>query len=70
MRALRKLFGFLLLAGVAFAGLLVYRRRFAGRRERVDLYYEDGSVVSADQGDDAAVTMLPLATDVIRAARS
>jgi hypothetical protein len=70
VRALRKLFGFLLLVGVAFAGLLVYRRRFAGRRERVDLYYEDGSVVSADQGDDGAVTMLPLATDVIRAARS
>ena len=70
MRVLRRLFGFLILVGVAFAGLLVYRRRFAGRRERVDLYYEDGSVVSVEQGEDGAVTMLPLASDVIRAARS
>jgi hypothetical protein len=59
-----------LLAGVVAAGLLVYRRRFASRRERVDLYFEDGSVVSVDEGDDGAATMLPLATDVIRAARS
>jgi hypothetical protein len=59
-----------ILAGVAFVGLLVYRRRFAAKRERVDLYYEDGSVVSVEQGTDGAVAMLPLATDVIRAARS
>ena len=70
MRVLRRLFGFLVLVGVAFAGLLVYRRRFSGKRERVDLYYEDGAVVSVEQGEDGAVTMLPLATDVIRAARS
>ena len=54
MRALRRLFGFLILVGVAFAGLVVYRRRFAARRERVDLYYEDGSLVSLEQGSDGA----------------
>ncbi len=68
MRALRRIFRFLLLVGVVAAGLLVYRRRFAGRRERVDLYYDDGSVVSVDAGGGGA--MLALATDVIRTARS
>ena len=70
MRALRRLFGFLILVGVAFAGLVVYRRRFASKRERVDLYYEDGSLVSLEQGSDGANGVLPLASDVLRAARS
>ena len=70
MRALRRLFGFLLLVGVAFAGLVFYRRRFAPRRERVDLYYESGSLISLEQGSDGADGMLPLASDVLRAARS
>ncbi len=68
MRALRRLFGFLILVGVAFAGLVVYRRRFASRRERVDLYYEDGTLISLEQ--DGAAGVLPLASDVLRAARS
>jgi len=70
MRALRKLFGFLMLVGIAFAGILVYRRRFAARRERIDLYYEDGSLVSLEEGSDGAARLLPLASDVLRAARS
>ena len=70
MRALRKLLGFLTLVGIAFAGIVVYRRRFASRRERVDLYYEDGSLDSYEQGSDGADSLLPLAHDVLRAARS
>jgi len=70
VRALRRLFGFLLVVGAAFAGLVVYRRRFASRRERLDLYYESGSLVSLEQGSDGADGMLPLASDVLRAARS
>jgi hypothetical protein len=70
VRALRKLFGFLLVVGVAFAGLVFYRRRFASKRERVDLYYESGSLVSLEQGSDGADGMLPLASDVLRAVRS
>jgi hypothetical protein len=70
VRALRKLFGFLLVVGVAFAGLVLYRRRFASKRERVDLYYESGSLVSLEQGSDGADGMLSLASDVLRAARS
>ena len=69
MRALRRLFGFLTLVGLAFAGLVVYRRRFAARRDRIDLYYEDGSLVSIDQGSAGAERLQPLAHDVLTAAR-
>ncbi len=70
MRALRKLLGFLTLVGLAFAGIVVYRRRFAARRERVDLYYEDGALVSLDDGSDGAVRLLPLAHEILSAART
>jgi hypothetical protein len=70
MRALRKLFGFVVLLGVAFAGIVVFRRRFMTRRERVDLYYEDGTLVSLEQGSDGAATLLSHAHDAVRAARS
>lgn len=72
MRALRKLLGFLTLVGVAFAGIVIYRRRFLSRRERVDLYFEDGTLVSFEQGSgsDGGGRLLPLAHGVIRAARS
>jgi hypothetical protein len=69
VRALRRLFGFLILVGVAFAGVVVYRRRFATRRERIDLYYEDGSLVSLEQGSGGGDGLLPLAHDVLRSAR-
>ena len=70
MRALRKLFGFLTLVGIAFAGIVIYRRRFVARRERIDLYFEDGSLLSFEQGSDGAGRLLPLAHQVITAARS
>ena len=69
MRALRKLLGFLTLVAIAFAGVVIYRRRFLARRERVDLYFEDGSLVSFEQGSAGAGRLLPLAHDVLRAAR-
>jgi hypothetical protein len=70
VRALRKLLGFLTLVGIAFAGIVIYRRRFLARRERVDLYFEDGSLVSFEQGSDGAGRLLPLAHDVLHAAHS
>ena len=41
--------GFLLAAG-SLAGSVLYRRRAARRREHVDLYYEDGSMISLTEG--------------------
>jgi hypothetical protein len=54
----------------ALAGAIAYRRRFAGREERVDVYYEDGSMVSLAEGSAEAERLLPLARDVLDAARS
>lgn len=61
--------GFLLAAGSA-VGTVLYRRRVARRRERVDLYFEDGSMVSLTDGSPEVVRLLSLAQDVLRAARS
>ena len=66
----RRFFGFFLLIAGLVAGAVAYRRRFGGRREGVDLYYEDGSIVSFASGSPEGDELLPLARDVLRAARS
>jgi hypothetical protein len=57
-----------LLAGLA--GALVFLRRRAGTAERVDVYYEDGSVVSLARGTPQAERMLAIAHEAVRAARA
>ena len=52
------------------AGTIAFRRRFSKQRERVDLYYGDGSIVSLAGGSPEGDELLPLARDVLRAARS
>jgi TctA family transporter len=52
MRSRSVLTGVLLGAGSA-AGTLLYRRRLARRRERVDIYFGDGSMVSLTRPDEA-----------------
>jgi hypothetical protein len=60
MRRARLLVGVLLsLAGLAASA--VYRRRRERRRERVDLYAEDGSMASITEGTAEAERLLPLA---------
>lgn len=56
-----------LLAGAGLAGVLLWRRRARGK-ERVDLYFGDGSMVSFASGTREASRMLPLAQDVVAAA--
>ena len=60
--------GFLLAAG-SLAGSVLYRRRAARRREHVDLYYEDGSMVSLTEGSAAAAPLLALGRETLRAAQ-
>jgi hypothetical protein len=52
-----------MLAGAAFI------RRQAAQRERVDLYYADGSMLSLTNGAPGAERLLPLARDILRTAR-
>jgi hypothetical protein len=66
---LRRLFGFGTLAAVAVGAVFVLRRRAAGSRQRVDLYYEDGSMETLEAGDPAADALLGHARDALAAAR-
>jgi hypothetical protein len=64
----RKLLAGFALAG-SIAGALLVRRR-ARRRERVDVYFEDGSMVSLTDGSADASTILPLARRILETTRS
>jgi hypothetical protein len=63
--AKRKVFtGFLLAAG-SLAGSLLYRRRAVRHRERVDLFAEDGSMVSIAESSPESNELLVLARELI-----
>jgi hypothetical protein len=53
-----------LLAGAAFI------RRQTAHRERADLYFEDGSMLSLTDGSPGAERLLPLARQLISEARN
>jgi hypothetical protein len=53
-----------MLAGAAFI------RRQAAHRERADLYFEDGSMLSLTDGSPGAERLLPFARRIISEARS
>ena len=52
-----------LLIGAAFI------RRQTAERDRADLYYEDGSMLSLANGSPGAERLLPLAREVLRKSR-
>jgi hypothetical protein len=52
----------------ALAGLAFVRRGASRRRERVDLYYADGSMVSLADGSPDTERLLSLGRDVLQAA--
>ena len=52
----------------SFAGTLLYRRRTERNRTRVDLYFDDGSMVSLAAGSPDAEQILPLASEALAAA--
>ena len=57
--------------GLATGGLAVaafFRRSLERRRERVDLYFGDGSMLSLSDGSADGQRLLPLAREVLRAA--
>jgi hypothetical protein len=63
---------FLTLLGLAVgfaAGMALYRRGAAKKRERVDLYFDDGSMVSLGDGTPGADRLLPVARRALSAAR-
>lgn len=54
--------------GAATVGAL-WRRRAEHRREHVDLHFEDGSMISLAEGSEEAARLLPLARELLAAAR-
>jgi hypothetical protein len=58
------------LAGFALALASFIRRGSARRRERVDVYYDDGSMVSLPDGSPESERLLALGRDALRAARA
>jgi hypothetical protein len=52
-----------MLAGAAFI------RRQGANRERADLYFEDGSMLSLTNGSPGAERLVPLAREIIRGVR-
>ena len=67
MRGRSLLTGALLAAG-SVAGSVLFRRRAARRRERADLYFADGSMVSLAGAGDAAA-LIRHAREALDAAR-
>jgi hypothetical protein len=54
--------------GSAAAAILL-RRRVVSRRERIELYFEDGSLVALTQGTPEAEPLLVHARELLAAAR-
>ena len=67
---MRRLLGLAALVGFALAVASFVRRGAGRRRERVDLYYDDGSMVSLQDGSPESERLLALGRDALRAART
>ena len=61
-----KRLSFLLGVGAAAGAIVLLRRRKLSRGEHVDLYYEDGSMISLENGSPEAEQLLSLARDALR----
>ena len=57
-------------ASGVLAGTLAYRKLFGGRGESIDIYFDDGSFVTFAGGSPEAERLLPLARQVLAAARA
>ena len=65
----RRVLALLGFATGVFAGSVVFRRQFGRRRDRVEVYFDDGAMVSYVEGAPEAATLLDAARDALRAAR-
>jgi hypothetical protein len=65
----RRLLSLLAFGAGIFAGSVFYRRSFGRLRERVDVYFDDGSIVSFSDGSAEADALLPTAREAVAAVR-
>jgi hypothetical protein len=66
----RKALGLLGFASGVLAGSVLYRRTIARRRERVDVYFDDGTMLTLADGSPDAEEALSIARDALAAARA
>ena len=64
-RKVLSVFGF---ASGIVAGSVIFRRSFAKPRDRVDIYFDDGSMVSFVEGSPEAEKLIPVAREALAAA--
>jgi hypothetical protein len=64
----RRAFALTGFASGALAGRAAYRHWFGGKRERLDVYFDDGSFVTFGAGSPEAARLLPLARHVLAVA--
>jgi hypothetical protein len=64
----RRLFALAGFASGALAGAAAYRRWFGTSRERLDVYFDDGSFVTFGDRSPEAARLLPLARQVLAVA--
>jgi hypothetical protein len=65
---MRRSFALVGFASGALAGTAAYRRWFGGSRERLDIYFDDGSFVTFGAGSPESARLLPLARNVLAVA--
>lgn len=65
----RKALGLLGFASGVLAGSVLYRRTIARRRERVDVYFDDGTMLTLADGSPEAEEALSIARDALAASR-
>jgi hypothetical protein len=61
----RKFLGLLGFGSGVFAGSVLYRRSNGRRRDRVDVYFDDGSMVSFVEGSPEAEKLLRVTRGVL-----
>ena len=65
----KRLLAMLGFATGVLAGSVVLRRQFGKRQDRIEIYFDDGSMVSYVEGSVEAEPLLSPAHDALRAAR-
>jgi hypothetical protein len=66
---MRRLAAVLVAVGSLVGAAALWRRR-SGSRDRVDVYFADGSMVSFTQGSEEAARLFPIARRMLGQARS
>jgi hypothetical protein len=66
----RRLAAAIVAVGSLLGAAAVWRRRSGAGRDRADVYFADGSMVSFPEGSDEATVLFPIARRILAQARS